>query len=40
MKTPMLESLFNKVYQKETPTQAFSCEYDKMFKSSYFEKHL
>ena len=36
----MLESLFNKVYQKETPTQMFSCEYCKIFKSIYFAEHL
>ena len=46
-KTPVLESLFNKVaglkacnYIKETPTQVFSCEYYKIFKNTYFEKHL
>ena len=27
-------------YQKETPTQLFSCEYCKIFKNTYFEKHL
>ena len=38
----MLESLFDKVadgpqlYQKETPTQMFSCEYCDIFKSSFF----
>ena len=45
---PVLESLFNKVagpegqqlYQKETPTQMFSGEYCKMFKSTYLEEHL
>ena len=31
----MLESLF----MKETPTQVFSC-YCKVFKNTYFEKHL
>ena len=43
----MLESLFDKVaslglqlYQKETPTQVFSCEYCELFKNNYFEKHL
>ena len=35
-KTPVLESL----YYKETPTQVFFCEYCKMFKNTYFEKHL
>ena len=40
----MLESLFNKVavrpsglplYQKETPTQIFSCEISQIFKSTF-----
>ena len=30
---------FNKLYQKETPTQVFSCEYFEIFKA-YFEEHL
>ena len=33
-------SLDLQYYQKETPTQAFSCEYCKIFKNTYFEKHL
>ena len=33
MKTPALNSLFNKV--AETPTQLFSCEFCKIFKSTY-----
>ena len=41
----MLVSLFNEVadilgsnvYQKETPTQLFSCEYSKIFKNVYFK---
>ena len=32
----MLESLFN----KEVPTQVFSCENCKIFKNTYFEEHL
>ena len=27
-------------YEKETPTQVFSCEYCKVFKNNYFEEHL
>ena len=37
-KTPVLESLFNKV--AETPTQVFSCEICQIFKKTYFEEHL
>ena len=40
MKTPVLESLFNKILLKGTPTQVFSCEYCKIFKNTYFEEHL
>ena len=29
-----------RLYQKETPTQVFSCEYCEIFKSNYFEEHL
>ena len=29
----MLESLFNKIYEKETSTQAFSCEYGETLKA-------
>ena len=44
-KTPVLDSLFNKVAElkacvfikKETPTQEFSCEYCKIFKSSFLQ---
>ena len=43
----MLEPLFNevikkllKLYKKETPTQAFPCEYWINFKNTYFQKHL
>ena len=47
-KTPVLESLFNKVAGlqacnviiKETPTQVFSCEICETFKNNYFEEHL
>ena len=28
------------LYLKKPPTQVFSCEYCKMFKTTYFEKHL
>ena len=31
----MLEILFNKIYQKEAPTQVFSCECGEMFKYSF-----
>ena len=34
MKAPVLESLFN----KETPTQVFSCEYFEIFRNSLFYK--
>ena len=36
----MLESVFNKVLQKETPTQVFSCEYCKISKNIFFIEHL
>ena len=36
-KTPVLESLFNK---KDTPTQVFSCEYSKIYKSNFYIEHL
>ena len=39
-KTLVLESLFNKFYQKETPTQVFSWEYCGTFKNTYFEEDL
>ena len=39
----MLESLFNEVaasglelYQRETPTKVFTCEYCEIFKNSFF----
>ena len=32
----MLESLFNKFYKKETPTQVFRCGYCDIFKNSFF----
>ena len=35
-KTPVLESLFNKV----VPTQVFPRKYCKFFKDTYFEEHL
>ena len=35
-KTP--ESL--QLYQKQTPTQVFSCEYCEIFTNTYFEEHL
>ena len=28
------------LYQKNTPTQGFSCEICEIFKNTYFEKHL
>ena len=39
-KIPVLESVFNEVTKKETPTQKFSCEICEIFKSPYFEEHL
>ena len=40
----MLEYLFNKIADlkacKKTPTQAFSCEYSKVFKSTFFTPFL
>ena len=41
----MLESLFNEVaglqlYQKETPTEVFSCEFCEIFKNTFFREHL
>ena len=41
----MLEPPFYKVvglqlYQKQTPAQTFSSEYQQIFKSTFFEKHL
>ena len=35
-----MESLFNKFYYKETPTQVFSWEYCETFKNTYCEEHL
>ena len=31
---------FFQLYQKETPTEVFSCEYCEIFKNTYFEEHL
>ena len=47
-KTPMLESLFNKIpglqacnfIKKRPPTQAFSCRIYDFFKNTYFEEYL
>ena len=47
-KKPVLESLFDKscrpesfqTYEKETPTQMFSCEYCESFKNSFFYRTL
>ena len=46
-KTPVLESLFNKVadlktgnFTKKIPTQVFFCKYCKIVKNTYFEEHL
>ena len=40
METPVLESLFNKVFNKvyyrDTPTQAFPCEFCEIFKNTFF----
>ena len=36
----MLESVFNKVYLKETPTQLFSSEIFGNVKNTYFVEHL
>ena len=43
----MLDSIFQKVAELATllkrdpnPTQVFSCEYRKTYRSTYFEKHL
>ena len=36
----MLESLFSKVADLQTPTQVFSCEYYVIFKNTYFEEHF
>ena len=35
-----LQAQAPQLYQKETPTQVFSCEYYEISKSSYFEEHL
>ena len=40
MKIPALQSLFNKVKEKETSTQVFSCEYCEIFKNTNFEDYL
>ena len=43
MKTPMLESLFNRAYNfyyKETPVEVFFCEYCEISKNTYFEQNL
>ena len=34
-KTPVLESLGLQLYEKETPTQVFSCDYCEIFKNSF-----
>ena len=40
-KTPVLESLFNKVSRnKETPAQVFSCEFCKAFKNTFFTENI
>ena len=36
----MLEILFNKLYQKEAPTQVFSCECCEMFKHSFSYRNI
>ena len=46
MKTPVLEYPFNTLQPSrpatlpETPIQVFSCEYCKIFNSTYFEENL
>ena len=35
-----LQALGLKLYQKETPTQMFSCEYRAFFKNTYLEEHM
>ena len=32
--------LIKRLYEKETPTPVFSCEYVEIFKKTYFEEHL
>ena len=40
-KTPVLESLFNKVSRnKETSAQVFSCEFCEALKNTFFTEHL
>ena len=39
MKIPALQSLFNKVKEKETSTQVFSCEYCEILKNTLFKQH-
>ena len=40
-KTPVLESLCNKVAGLRTPTKMFSCEYCKIFKKNFlYREHL
>ena len=40
MKTPVLESLFNKVAGLKTLTQVFSCEYCEILKNTFFIEHM
>ena len=35
-----LEASGLQIYQTETPTQVFPCDYCKVFKKTYFEEHL
>ena len=40
-KTPVLESIFNKVSRnKEIPAQVFSCEFCKAFKNTFFTENI
>ena len=39
-KTPVLQSLFNKVAGLKAPTQLFCCEICVIFKNTYFEDYL
>ena len=38
-KAPVLKSLFNKLYQKETPARVFCYEYCKIFEKNFLIEH-
>ena len=40
MKTPVLESLFNRTLYKETPTQVFSCQYCEILRTAFLYRTL